>query len=153
LPQTDAELARKLRGDTDETMYESSLLRKDGSVVPVEVVTRVLRIDGRIVGVQGNVRDVSERRALEEQLRQSQKMEAVGQLAGGIAHDFNNLLLAISGYTELALARVESGSADVARELQEVHRAAERAAGLTGQLLAFGRRQMLKPKVLDLNAI
>src|SRR5262249_15515152 len=108
-----AELTRKLSGEVDETMYAAEFLTKDGTVVPVDVVTRVLRIDGEIVGVQGNARDARPRLALEEQLRQSQKMDAVGQLAGGIAHDFNNLLLAISGYGEIALSRLEAGRTDV----------------------------------------
>ncbi len=91
-------------------------------------------------------------RPTEEQLRQAQKMEAVGQLAGGIAHDFNNLLTAILGYSELALDQV-SDQPDVAADLREIRKAGERARGLTAQLLAFSRTQVLQPRILDLNAV
>jgi nitrogen-specific signal transduction histidine kinase len=97
------------------------------------------------------MRDVTERRMLEEQLRQAQKMEAVGQLAGGIAHDFNNLLTVIGGYGEIARRRIGAGPG--AAELLEVERAAERATQLTKQLLAFSRQQMLDPVPLDLAEI
>ncbi len=97
------------------------------------------------------LRDVSARRRLEDQLRQSQKMEAVGQLAGGIAHDFNNLLTVISGYGRLAQRRIGAGPG--AQELHEVERATERATQLTRQLLAFSRQQVLDPVVLDVNEV
>ncbi|MBA3442057.1 MAG: PAS domain S-box protein [Pyrinomonadaceae bacterium] len=105
------------------------------------------------------IQDISERRAAEEalarsedQLRQSQKMEAVGQLAGGVAHDFNNLMTAITGYSALMLDDLEEDSA-LRPDIEEIKRAAERAASLTKQLLAFSRKQMLQPKVLDLNTV
>src|SRR4051794_4484461 len=97
------------------------------------------------------LRDVTEQRELEDQLRQAQKMEAVGQLAGGIAHDFNNLLTVISGYGEIARHRIGAGPGS--GELGEMQRAAERAADLTRQLLAFARRQVLEPVLLDLNEV
>jgi two-component system cell cycle sensor histidine kinase/response regulator CckA len=108
--------------------------------------------DGRITRVWGTQRDVTERRSLEEQLRQSQKMEAVGRLAGGIAHDFNNLLTAILGYAEL-LTRDVPPDGRARRRVEEIQRAAERAADLTRQLLAFSRRQVLVPAVLDLGLV
>jgi PAS domain S-box-containing protein len=107
---------------------------------------------GRQIGVQGNLRDISEHKLLQTQLLHSQKMEAIGRLAGGIAHDFNNLLTAIVGYCQLSLAEIENGSPAYPR-IKQVLKAAERAGSLTGQLLAFSRRQMLIPEVVDLNAL
>jgi hypothetical protein len=96
--------------------------------------------------------DCTERRTLEDRVRQAQKMEAVGRLAGGIAHDFNNLLTAINGFTSLALARLPDES-PVREELVEVAKAGQRATQLTGQLLAFSRKQILSPRSLDLNRV
>jgi nitrogen-specific signal transduction histidine kinase len=98
----------------------------------------------------GTVQDITERRQLEDQLRQSQKMEAIGRLAGGIAHDLNNALTAIAGYAELALGELESGHA-ARGDVEEIRRAAERAGSVTRQLLAFSRKQLLEPRVFDLN--
>ena len=98
----------------------------------------------------GTVQDVTERRLLEDQLRQSQKMEAIGRLAGGIAHDLNNALTAIAGYAELALGEVPADHPARA-DVEEIRRAAERAGSVTRQLLAFSRKQLLEPRVFDLN--
>ena len=108
--------------------------------------------DGHLVRVWGTQRDVTEQRHLEEQFRQSQKMEAVGQLAGGIAHDFNNLLTAILGNTQLLLRDLPPGDAKRG-DVEEIRKASERAASLTRQLLAYSRRQMLQPEILDLNVV
>ena len=120
----------------------------------------VVRISGRSVSngrKEGKVfelfaEDVTERRALEQQLRQSQKMEAVGRLAGGIAHDFNNLLMVISGYSEFLLERL-GAEPNLRGPAQEIASAAERASSLTRQLLAFSRKQMLAPRMVNLNDI
>ncbi|HEX4930141.1 MAG TPA: ATP-binding protein, partial [Gaiellaceae bacterium] len=100
----------------------------------------------------GIMESVTEFKRLEDQFRQAQKMEAVGRLAGGVAHDFNNLLTGITGYASLLIERAD-GDTELARDLGEIKRAADRAAELTKQLLAFGRRQMLKPRALDLNTV
>ncbi len=106
--------------------------------------------EGRIVGCLGVAVDITERRQLQEELRQSQKMEAVGRLAGGIAHDFNNLLTVISGYSSFLLEGLPEGGA-LRSYAEQVWQAATRAAQLTAQLLAFGRKQMLQPRIIDVN--
>src|SRR6185503_11205341 len=109
-------------------------------------------VNGRAVRMVGIMESVTEHRVLEDQFRQAQKMEAVGRLAGGVAHDFNNLLTIILGYSELALGQL--AAADPLRPtLGEVQRAATRAAALTNQLLVFSRRQVVEPKVVEVNAI
>lgn len=124
---------------------------KDGSVIDVEIRSSDLPLGGRSARlVLAN--DVTERKKLEQQLRQSQKMEAVGRLAGGVAHDFNNVLTAILGYSDLALARLDPQS-PIRRTVGEIRKAAQRAASLTRQLLAFSRQQILQPRVVDLNTV
>ena len=118
----------------------------DASLTPIR--TR----DDRLTGYVVLLRDVTEQRRLEEQLRQAQKMEAVGKLAGGVAHDFNNLLTAIIGFSSLAVDEVPADS-PAQQSLAHIRRSAEQAASLTRQLLAFGRRQILQPEVLDLGEV
>jgi PAS domain S-box-containing protein len=125
---------------------------KDGSAAVVRLSGRAIRENSSSSIYELFAEDVRENRALEQQLRQSQKMEAIGRLAGGIAHDFNNLLMVISGYCEFLLERL--GPDPVLRgPAQEISNASERATSLTRQLLAFSRKQMLDPKILDLNAV
>ena len=141
------DVARRIaRGD--EGAYEYVGLRADGRHIAVEVTTRNHEIDGRPGRVTA-LRDVTEKRQLEEQFRQAQKMEAVGRLAGGVAHDFNNLLTVISGHVELMLDElpVNDPRGD---DLRDIQRAAHSAAGLTRQLLAFSRQQVVEPRLLVL---
>jgi two-component system, cell cycle sensor histidine kinase and response regulator CckA len=120
---------------------------KDGRQIDVEITAGRIELEGRRAAlVLAN--DVSDRARLERRLTEAEKMEAVGRLAGGVAHDFNNLLTVIGGYAEILLAR--DGERE---ELQEIARAAQQASALTRQLLAFSRRQVLHPRVLDLNQV
>jgi len=124
-----------------------------GRPVQVRTLSHPLRHeDGSLLGGMTLAEDISQRLQLEERLRQSSKMEAIGRLAGGVAHDFNNLLTTIVGYTELALSGMHAGD-PLRGDLEAISRAAERANSLTRQLLAFSRRQALSPQPLDLNAL
>ncbi|HLQ59911.1 MAG TPA: response regulator [Gemmatimonadales bacterium] len=125
---------------------------KNGSWRYLEGVFTNLLDDPSVAAIVNNYRDVTDRRILEEQVVLSQKMEAIGRLAGGVAHDFNNILTAIGGYTDLLLADLAPDD-QRRRDVEEIYRAAERAAALTQQLLAFSRRQVLQPKVINLNAL
>jgi two-component system, cell cycle sensor histidine kinase and response regulator CckA len=123
---------------------------KDGTYRSLEAIGRFLLDDPVVRGVVINARDVTERRSLERQLLQAQKMEAVGRLAGGIAHDFNNVLTAIFGYADLLTEELPAGS-PARQDLEEIRKAATRASALTRQLLAFSRQQVLAPMVLSVN--
>jgi PAS domain S-box-containing protein len=125
--------------------------RKDGSHLVVEIHAHTIELEGRRVCIAAGV-DKTEARMLEEQLRQAQKMEAVGQLAGGIAHDFNNILAVISTNAELARENLEPDH-PVLGDIDEIATAAARAATLTRQLLAFSRKSKLQPRPLSLNAV
>jgi len=133
---------------------EQRFVAADGSDVFGRVDVRVVRDAGeRPRFVLSMVQDVTEHKQLQEQLAHAQKMEAVGRLAGGVAHDFNNLLTAISGYAELATGRVRDRDPEATRHMGEVTKAAGRARNLTRQLLAFSRKQILQPQILDLNHV
>jgi PAS domain S-box-containing protein len=143
------EFQRGSRLDSVEVRWKT----KDGNVITV-------RLSGRVVGTPGEAEevleviaeDVTERRVLEEQFRQAQKMEAVGRLAGGVAHDFNNLLMVVSGYTEVLLENTDCSS-PMYPKIEAIQQATDRATTLTRQLLAFSRKQLLELKVVDMNAI
>jgi PAS domain S-box-containing protein len=145
-------LADYLRTHQEFHGLDCEWTRKDGSTTAVRLSGRAISDESKNVTFEIFTEDVTERRALEQQLRQSQKMEAIGRLAGGIAHDFNNLLMVISGYSEFLLERLGPDPA-LRGPAKEISTAAERATSLTRQLLAFSRKQMLTPKVLDLNAV
>jgi hypothetical protein len=125
--------------------------KKDGKIIQVETISHELKYAGRLVRLVV-AQDIGERHQLEQQLRQSQKMEAVGRLAGGVAHDFNNLLTVIKGHAELLLNGPAS-SEQYARKIEQIDRAADRATALTRQLLAFSRLQVLQPHVMNLNDV
>ena len=130
-------------------------LRKDGTRFWASVIIDAIRNDdGELIGFAKITRDLTEKRAVEEQLRQSQKMEAVGQLTGGLAHDFNNLLTGISGSLELMQARIAQGrTGEIDRYVLAAQGAVKRAAALTHRLLAFSRRQTLDPKPTNINRL
>lgn len=158
LEQAKASLKSKITG-APPPIFETEIVAKDGRRVPLEISTRLVYEGGKPVGVQGIGRDISERRAAQEalrlsedQLRQSQKLESIGNLAGGMAHDFNNMLTAINGYSDLILRKIPLDD-PIRQNVKEIRKAGERSAELTSQLLAFSRRQILQPHVLDLNDV
>ena len=127
------------------------LCRKDGE--PVHVICNITGIfdkEDELIEARGYLFDITEQKKVEEQLRGSQKMEAIGRLAGGVAHDFNNLLTVINGHCELLIKQPLDGI-NVLKNIEEIKKAGERAASLTGQLLAFSRKQIIKPKIVNIN--
>jgi len=152
-PVEDAKLLEMVRLSDTVEHFETVRLKKSGTLLHIALTLSPIKdLDGKVVGVSSVARDITESKGMEETLRQAQRMESVGQLAGGVAHDFNNLLGVILGYTELLLERL--GQDDRQRkDIEEIQKAGERAALLTRQLLAFSRKQVLQPKVLDLNSV
>ena len=145
---------------TEAAMYDGldtdlkyRIITRDGAIHWLHDKGRFVSDDqGKRIGWQGVMLDITETKGLEEQLRRSQKLESVGRLAGGIAHDFNNMLTAINGYSELTLRKLESDN-PLRHNIEEIKKAGERSALLTHQLLAFSRQQILQPVLLDLNEV
>jgi PAS domain S-box-containing protein len=152
-PEGARALMRRLRAEDRIREHEAEILAHDGRWVECRFSLALLRDSaGAIVGTLAILEDTSERKRLEAQLRQAQKMEAVGRLAGGIAHDFNNLLAVIMGHSDLIRGVLKKGDA-LAHDVEQIRRASERAASLTRQLLAFSRRQFLQPQVIDVSTL
>ena len=159
LPSARRTVEQILATGRQQNPTEYRLRAKDGRYVSVETQSSLIYREGEAFAIQGIARDISERKRAEEerarlqaQLHQAQKMESIGRLAGGVAHDFNNLLTVINGYSQLMLAKLSAGD-PLRAGLAEIHSAGERAAGLTRQLLAFSRKQVLRPRVLDVNRV
>lgn len=146
------ETMRRIVSEEPLQHFEIAMLRKDARKVLLEVNARLIRSNGKKDCVQGIARDVTERRQLENMVRQSQKLEAIGRLSGGLAHDFNNLLCVINGHTEILTEALQPGDPTI-RSVAQIRKAADSAAALTRQLLAFSRRQVFHPQIVDLNAI
>ncbi len=149
-PDEIPEILRKIRNGEKVNYFESVRITKDGRRLNVSIsVSPIYDQEGNVVGASAIGRNITSQKKVEEQLRQSQKMEAVGRLAGGVAHDFNNLLGIVTACTELLRSRVDNGAMEYIDNIRE---AANRGAALTRQLLAFSRRQPLQPTMIDLNA-
>ncbi len=133
--------------------YEITLKRKDGQKVVVHETSSIIYDkNGKIIAYHGILRDVTEKLRLQSQLLQVQKMDSIGLLAGGVAHDFNNILTAINGYAELLLLKMKKTD-PFYKTVQHIRKGGERASNLTGQLLAFSRKQVYQLKVVDVNAL
>ena len=152
VPEMRASAERRRRTGKSESMDLQFLHRDGRRVDAILAASPTYDNDGNFTGALGMITDITERKRLEEQLRQAQKIEAVGRLAGGVAHDFNNLLTAIRGHVDLLLTDTHV-TGDIRDDIEEIRKAADRAATLTQQLLAFSRRQMLQPVVLEFDGI
>jgi len=146
------EMMQRVLNDEPLQHFEINLVRKDERKVILEASARLIQSGGKKEGVQGIARDVTERRRLENIARQSQKFEAIGRLSGGLAHDFNNLLCVINGHTEVLSERLDPTDSAI-HNVNQIRKAADSAAALTRQLLAFSCKQVFHPRTLALNTV
>ncbi len=155
-PETVEEVDKRfgglVKGETHYEISVSKIIGADGKERYLEVKPSLILKEDKVVGARGVIRDITERQLLEQQLRQSQKMEAVGRLAGGISHDFNNLLTVMIGYCQMVEKKIPEDN-PLHKDVQEIKKSAIRAASLTKQLLAFSRKQILQPEKMNLNNI
>ena len=150
-PKERLQFAAQLRRQGEVQEIEMRFVNKSGDQRILQISAHTIDL-GRVDCFIATLRDITERKALEQQLREVQKMEAVGRLAGGVAHDFNNLLVGILGYSELLQKKLPRGG-ELERMAEEIQSAAMRARDLTSRLLALSRRQVLHPRVIDFNAL
>jgi two-component system, cell cycle sensor histidine kinase and response regulator CckA len=150
----ESQLVERVKQGESVSHFETVRRRKDGKEIHIALtISPIMDGTGRAMGFSEIARDITEQKSLEAQLRQSQKMEGVGQLAGGIAHDFNNLLTVINSYSAMVLGELDFSNPFARNGIEQIKEAGHRAASLTRQLLMFSRQQVLEPKVLDLNEV
>ena len=150
----ESQIIERVKQGERVTHFETVRRRKDGKEINIALtISPIKDEEGRAMGFSEITRDITEHKSLEAQLRQSQKMEGVGQLAGGIAHDFNNLLTVINSYSDMMLGELDFSNSFFRNGIEQIKEAGHRAASLTRQLLMFSRQQVLEPKVLDLNEV
>ena len=152
--EEESQIIERVKQGEHVTHFETVRRRKDGKEINIALTISPIEDGaGMIIGFSKIARDITEQKGLEAQLRQSQKMEGVGQLAGGIAHDFNNLLTVINSYSAMVLGELDFSNPFARNGIEQIKEAGHRAASLTRQLLMFSRQQVLEPKVLDLNEV
>jgi two-component system cell cycle sensor histidine kinase/response regulator CckA len=152
-PEQREQLRSLLHQDGFVKDFELPLKKKSGEILTIlETSVAVHNAEGKVIAYQGILRDITRLKQLQNHVLHSHKLETIGRLAGGVAHDFNNLLMAINSYCELILMKVPAESGMIS-EVKEILKAVERASSLTKQLLAFGRKQLLSPKVFDMNSV
>jgi len=152
-PEDRQKYQKQLKANGFIKNYEVALKKKDGSEITViESTTAIYDASKNIIAYRGIMRDITEKKRLEDQLAQAQKMESIGTLAGGVAHDFNNLLTVINGYAEMALMQMAANN-PLHKDITSILKAGKRAEKLTAQLLAFSRKQIYKPEILAINQV